>query len=235
MGGVGDDAELWRVYDEMGQAYLDHAEDGAYNAHYDRPCVLELCADVHGLRVLDACCGPGLYAAELRDRGATVVGFDASTAMVALAQERLGGATEVVEARLGDRLPFPDGAFDLVVCALAIHYVKDKVPSLKELHRVLRPGGALVLSTQHPTIDWLRKGGSYFDVVEEVDTWRLGVDVRFWREPLTVLCDAIHRAGFLIERLVEPEPSELIRERWPDDYEDLRRAPGFLAMRLIKP
>ena len=232
MAGVGE--ELWRVYDEMGRAYADHAADGAYNAHYDRPCVLELCGDVAGLQVLDAGCGPGLYSVELLGRGATVVGFDASEAMVALARERLGDAAEVVEARLGERLPFADAAFDLAVCALAIHYVEDKGPALSELHRVLRPGGALVLSTQHPTIDWLRKGGSYFDVAQEVDTWRLGVDVTFWREPLTVLCDAIHRAGFLIERLVEPEPSDLIRERWPDDYDDLRRAPGFLALRLLK-
>jgi SAM-dependent methyltransferase len=164
-----------------------------------------------------------------------VVGFDASEAMVALARERLGDSAEIVEARLGEPLPFGDGAFDLAVCALAIHYLEDKGPALAELHRVLRPGGALVLSTQHPTIDWLRKGGSYFDIAQETDTWRLGVDVRFWREPLTVLCDAVHRAGFLIERLVEPEPSDLIRERWPDDYDDLRRAPGFLALRLLKP
>ena len=51
-----------------------------------------------------------------------------------------------------------------------------------------------MLSTQHPTADWLRKGGSYFDVAVETDVWKLpGGDweVSYWREPLTALCDAV--------------------------------------------
>ena len=62
--------ELWRPYDRMAAEFLAHAEDGAYNAHYDRPAVLELLGDVAGLRVLGAGCGPGLYAEELLARGA---------------------------------------------------------------------------------------------------------------------------------------------------------------------
>ena len=81
------------------------------------------------------------------------------------------------------------------------------------------------------------RGGSYFDVRLEQDTWtRDGVSytVDFWREPLTSLCDAATRAGFLIERLLEPRPSAVMRERWPDDWEKLTREPGFLVMRLLK-
>jgi SAM-dependent methyltransferase len=47
---------------------------------------------------------------------------------------------------------------------LAIEYVDDRVAALRELRRVLRPGGALVFSRMHPTGDWLRHGGSYFDL-----------------------------------------------------------------------
>jgi len=54
-----------RVYDSMASSYADHAADGPYNAHYDRPSMLELCGDVAGKRVLDAACGPGFYAAAL--------------------------------------------------------------------------------------------------------------------------------------------------------------------------
>ena len=234
MAAMGD--EMWRAYDVMGQRYADHAEDGLYNAHYDRPCVLELCGDVAGKRVVDICCGPGLYMVELLARGATVTGFDASSVMLELARARVGPAAEVIEARLGDRLPLEDASVDLAVCALAIHYVEDKGPTLAELHRILRPGGALVLSTQHPTTDWLRKGGSYFDVAREVDSWQgVANQVAFWREPLTVLCDAIHRAGFLIERLVEPQVDESFRERWGDAIDVLLTTPGFLALRLLRP
>lgn len=221
----------------MAASYAAHAADSPYNAHYDRPSMLELCGDVAGLRVLDACCGPGLYAAELLKRGAFVVGFDASGAMVGLARERLGRRAELHQLILGEPLPFPDESFDLVLCALAIHYVDDREAALAELHRILRPQGALMLSTQHPTTDWLRKGGSYFDVVVESDTWRRDSgewEVRFWREPLSSLCEAIYRAGFVIERLVEPLPAESMRERWPDEYEELHRRPGFLNLRLLK-
>ena len=68
---------------------------------------------------------------------------------------------------------------------------------------MLRPGGALVVSTQHPTTDWLRKGGSYFDVKLETDVWHTqsgDQPVRFWREPLSALCGYGTGAGFLIEK-----------------------------------
>lgn len=229
--------ELWRPYDRMADEFLAHAEDGAYNAHYDRPAVLELLGDVAGLRVLDAGCGPGLYAQALLARGAEVVGFDASSAMVDLARDRVGARAEFRVARLDAPLPYPDDSVDVVLCALAIHYVADRHATFAELHRVLRPGGAAVVSTQHPTTDWLRKGGSYFDRVLETDTWRSlpagRNEVRYWREPLSDLCTAATDSGFVIQRLVEPRAPEIMRERWPAEYDKLAQRPGFLALRLL--
>jgi SAM-dependent methyltransferase len=228
---------LGGVYDSMATTYEQHASVSAYNAHYDRPSMLELCGDVAGLDVLDACCGPGLYAAELAARSARVVAFDASQPMVELARRRLGDAVTVDRAVLGESLSYADQSFDLVVCALAIHYVDDRAGALRELHRVLRDDGAAVISTQHPTTDWLRKGGSYFDVVIETDVWELhdaDWTVRFWREPLTSLCDAVFRAGFLIERLVEPIPQPSMRDHWPEEYVLLHERPGFVNLRLVK-
>ncbi len=228
--------ELWRPYDRMAGEFLAHAEDGAYNAHYDRPTVLELLGDVAGLRVLDAGCGPGLYAEALLERGAEVIGFDASTAMVELARERVGNRAEFRVARLEVPLPYPDDSVDVVLCALAIHYVADRRATFAEMRRVLRPGGAVVVSTQHPTTDWLRKGGSYFDRALETDAWSMlsaRHEVRYWREPLSDLCGAATDAGFVIQRLVEPRAPEIMRERWPAEYDKLAQRPGFLALRLL--
>ena len=225
-------------YDSMAATYAQHAADSPYNAHYDRPSVLELVGEIAGLRVLDAGCGPGLYAEELLARGAELVAVDGSAPMVELARERLGARAHVFRADLSESLPFAPSEFDLVVCALVIHHLADRAACLREFFRVLRPGGHVVLSTQHPTTDWLRKGGSYFETKEEEDTWhRDGGEwrVRFWREPLTSLCAAIGAAGFLIERLVEPRPAEVMRDRWPEEWEKLQREPGFLALRLLKP
>ena len=224
-------------YDEMAAIYAEHASDSVYNAHYDRPAVLELVDDVAGVRVLDAGCGPGLYAEELVRRGADLVAVDASEPMVELARARLGDRAQVLQADLSEPLPFADATFDLIVCALVIHHLDDREACLREFFRVLKAGGRAVVSTQHPTTDWLRKGGSYFDVKREHDIWHRGereFTISFWREPLTSFCESIARAGFLIDRLVEPLPAPSMRERSPEDWEKLRREPGFLVVRLLK-
>lgn len=86
-------------------------------------------------------------------------------------------------------------------------------------------------------MDWLRKGGSYFAVQQEVDIWggiEGGHPSHFWREPLTSLCAAATNAGFLIAVLLEPTPAESMRSRWPEDWEQLHREPGFLVLSLVK-
>src|SRR4051794_31171236 len=155
----------------MGAAFAEHAADGAYNAHYDRPAVLAVLGPVDGLAVLDAGCGPGLYGEELVDGGARVTGFDASQSMVDLARHRLGDRARIDRAVLGEPLPYADDAFDAAICALVIHHVADRAAAFAELHRVVHPGGVLVVSTVHPTADWLQLGGSYFDTVQETETW----------------------------------------------------------------
>jgi len=224
-------------YDGIAAQFEKHAVDGAYNAHYDRPAMLDLIGDVAGRRILDVGCGPGFYAEELVRRGAEVVAIDTSPKMLTLARRRLKGRAVLQQADLAGRLPFPDQDFDDVVCALVIHHLADREAALREIYRVLRPGGRLLLSTTHPTMDWLRKGGSYFAVQQEVDIWggiEGGHPSHFWREPLTSLCAAATNAGFLIAVLLEPTPAESMRSRWPEDWEQLHREPGFLVLSLVK-
>ena len=236
--GVCVDEDLWDAYDRMGLSFQEHAADSAYNAHYDRPAVLAALGRVAGRQILDAACGPGLYLRELLERGAEVTAFDASPVMVSLARQQTAGRVRIDQAALGEPLPYPDNAFDLIICALAIHYASDRAAAFAEFCRVLRPGGAAVVSTQHPVMDWLRKGGSYFQTTLETDIWRTPSGdrpVHFWREPLSALCTAATNAGFLIEELIEPVPAETMRERYPEDYEKLSKEPGFLILRLLKP
>jgi SAM-dependent methyltransferase len=236
--GVCVDEDLWDAYDRMGVSFQQHAADSAFNAHYDRPAVLAALGPVTGRRVLDAACGPGLYLRELLERGAEVTAFDASPVMVSLARQQAADRVRIDQLVLGEPLPYPDGGFDLIVCALAIHYARDRAAAFAEFWRVLRPGGAAVVSTQHPVMDWLRKGGSYFRTTLETDLWHTPAGdqpVHFWREPLSALCAAATGSGFLIEELIEPVPAETMRERYPKDYEQLSREPGFLILRLLKP
>ncbi|MBZ0289063.1 MAG: methyltransferase domain-containing protein, partial [Anaerolineae bacterium] len=63
-------------YAPFAHRYAQYAETKPHNAYYDRPATLSLLPDVAGKRVLDAGCGPGIYAEWLVDHGAQVVAFD---------------------------------------------------------------------------------------------------------------------------------------------------------------
>lgn len=142
-------------YDPIAEEYEAHAADGPYNAFYDRPAVLELLGDVTGKRVLDAGCGPGFYAEDVVARGAEVVAFDQSPAIVELAKGRLGETADIRVHDLAESLDWlEDESFDMAVLALVISHLDDRMHALREIHRILRPGGHLVISTEHPTADW---------------------------------------------------------------------------------
>lgn len=100
-----------------------------------------------GLRLLDVGCGTGHQMAQLRRRGFNVTGVDASVAM--LEQARLNNPA--AELRLADveTLPFPEASFDLVVCVEVLRYLPQLSGCLREMARVLKPGG-VCLATAVP-------------------------------------------------------------------------------------
>jgi SAM-dependent methyltransferase len=221
-------------YEVFADEFAAHAEDGFFNAHLDRPACLDLLGDVAGRKVLDAACGPGLYAEELTRRGAHVTGFDVSPSMVWLAEQRVPQVDVRVHDAADPLTWVPDASVDAVLFALAMEYLDDRVAALQEFHRVLRPWGALVLSRLHPTGDWLRHGGSYFDTRVIEETWSKGWRLRYWLTPLEQTCEELHQAGFLIERLLEPRPLPAAETLAPDEYHRLQREPrGFLAVRAL--
>lgn len=235
-----------RNYEQFADRYAELAPTKPHNAYYDRPAVMELLGDVRDARVLDAGCGPGIYAAELVQRGAAVTAFDVTPAFVQIAGARLGESATVFRWNLEDPLDFAaDGTFDAIVCALVLDYIEDWTPVMREFGRVLRPGGALVFSCGHPWADWqhAQEGGvasdSYFDRQLYTLPWRgFGKpypEVTTWRHSLDEILGAVTDAGLLIERLVEPRPTEDFRRADPERYERLMREPVFLCVRAIRP
>lgn len=232
-----------RTYEELAEAYAALAPTKPHNAYYEHPATLSLLGKVKGKRVLDAGCGPGIYAEVLAGRGADVVGFDASERMVALAKERLGGGAEFFRASLEERWGRLDGAsFDLAVCALAMDHVRDWSGPLSEFCRVLKPGGRLVFSVEHPASTFVRhvyKGdGNYFET-EAVGMEWTGFPEKVWmpsyRRPLGDMVSAILGAGFVIADLLEPRPDERFREADSEEHGKLSRMPGFLCFGARKP
>ena len=96
-----------------------------------------------GMRVLDVCCGPGMLAQGAIARGAQAVGLDFSN-VVELARKMVPAA----QFQQGDAqdLPFPDNSFDAAVCGYGLMHVPDSEKVLREMHRVVRPGGRIAVS-----------------------------------------------------------------------------------------
>lgn len=103
---------------------------------------------------LDAGCGDGRYLAALPTLGALparIVGLDIADSILRTARAATSAAgvdAELVRGNL-ESMPFPGQQFDLVLCTQAIEHVLDPPLALRELHRVLRPGGTLVISTDN--------------------------------------------------------------------------------------
>ena len=198
-------------YDGFAGSYSAENESSLLNAYYERPAMIGLAGDVAGRRVLDAGCGSGPLSAALRARGADVTGFDASPAMVELARRRLGEDAALSVADLGAPLPYGDGEFDDVVASLVLHYLRDWTAPLAELRRVLRPGGRLLLSVNHPLVYKVYyPDADYFAVTEfteEYDFAGTTASLTYWHRPLHAMTDAFTAAGFRVSVLSEPPPA----------------------------
>jgi SAM-dependent methyltransferase len=112
-----------------------------------------------GDRVLDVGCGPGFYVAELLEtvgREGSLVGLDVSRDMLAAAAQRTEGQPNVEFYEAGATvLPAPDESFDRALSVQVLEYVEDIPAALAEMHRVLRPGGRLVVwDVDWSTISW---------------------------------------------------------------------------------
>lgn len=102
-------------------------------------------------RILDLGCGTGIVARVLRERlggAARIVGLDVSAVML----EKARSLVPELDFREGNAqaLPFADGSFDLVLCQEMLQFVPDRVAVLREVRRVLTPGGRLLASTWRP-------------------------------------------------------------------------------------
>ncbi len=120
---------------------------GALTEYLEQESIFSLIGDPGGLRVLDAGCGDGAHATRAAREGADVVGLDRSQSMLEAARARGPSAGAVVTWCQGDAraLPFRDASFDLVLAVTALCFVSEPLVALKEMSRVLRPGGVLVV------------------------------------------------------------------------------------------
>lgn len=166
-----------------------------------------------------------------------MTGIDKSAGMLEQARRRLGDDADLQVAELGSPLPFPDDTFDDVTASLVLHYLEDWGPALAELRRVLKPGGRLIVSVDHPFAEnlWHREASlkpDYFATYDYVVEWTADGQpalLRFWTRPLHAMTDAFTAAGFGITVISEPPVApDTPRELLPLNVADRQWIPCFL-------
>lgn len=168
-----------------------------------------------GRLTLDVGCGEGRVTRDLKDRGHRAVGLDASETMIAAAREA-DSSGDYLLANAAE-LPFPDGHADLAVAFMSLMDVDDMAAAVREVARVLEPGGRLALAVVHPInsahdVDREHPEGrlvlteDYFDRRRYSDFLeRDGLKMTFESRHFTLqdYFDALLEAGFQVDALRE--------------------------------
>jgi SAM-dependent methyltransferase len=195
-----------------------------------------LLGPVAGRDVLEVGCGAAQCARWLADRGARVTAFDLSARQLRHARridERLGREPLRLVQAEATALPFADGSFDLACSAFgAVPFVADSALLMREVARVLRPGGRWVFAVPHP-FRWalpdlpddegLVVRHSYFDRRPYVEQDEDGT--ASYVEHHRTFGDRIRelaRAGLVVQDVLEPEYPEGIGDPWGGGWSELR-------------
>jgi len=183
---------------------------------------LRLCGSLRGKRVLDVGCGAGENAVAMAGQGAHVIAIDASSAQLALGRRLAAEAETRVEWHEGDAADLAflrADSIDLALAAGVVHEIEDIDRVFRQVHRVLRAGAAFVFTHDHPMRlalgrDDEEPGGlplgplevrrSYFDDAP-IRTKRDGEELQLWPRTIADVFSALHRAGYRVDVLLEPE------------------------------
>lgn len=202
------------------------------------PPLLAMLGSVRGVRVLDVGCGNGYLTRQLKRRGASrAVGVDASLASIRIARRHEAARPTGAEFVLGDATrirQFAPRSFDRIVANMAIMDIRNAAGTLREMARLLTPGGRLVFSINHPCFDiddrslWLVEHHPYRTAVaRKVEGYRRERPVRVpWKisesemayttsyhRTLATYSRYLYEAGLGIVRMVEPTPKpEMLRK-----------------------
>lgn len=225
------------VYDRLAPVWSATTDAGPFNGWLERPALRSLIPrPLKGRSVLDAGCGSGAQCEWLLAEGADVTGVDLSPSMIDQTRQRCGSPVNLLVTDMAEPLPLESQSFDGVTCSLALHYLRDWHVPLASFARILRPGGWAVISLDHPFGAPLPdQRGGYFQRELVSDSWTkadVQVTQHFWRRPLTEVVDAFADAGFVVERIAEPRPSQEALQRFPTALQHVVDSPSFIVYRL---
>jgi len=143
-----DSTSVRAQFDAEAEEYV-RSREAQYSFCCQKRLVLEMLGDATSGRLLDIGCGPAVMEEALAARGFEVRGIDMSPRMIELGNARVAAlGLKGCTLEVGDvtRLGGAEGFYDAVLAMGVLEYLPDYAPALREMHRVLRPGGVLVLT-----------------------------------------------------------------------------------------
>jgi len=225
--------------------WQEHFTDGADPEYEEQilPLVDEHLTAVG--RVLDLGCGEGQLSRRIAARGSRVIGVDLAANQITEAAARGGGVQFARGA--GEALPFAEGAFDAVVICLTLEHIEPFEPAVREVGRVLAPGGCLVLFLNHPLLQAPESGWIDDQILGE-QYWRVGpyladavameevspgIKLLFMHRPLSRYVNVMAESGLFVEHMGEPAPPPGFLAQAPEHTEEAL-IPRLLVLRARK-
>jgi len=236
------------AYDSIADWYDQIIRADALAGDLVLPYLFELAGPVAGRQICDLACGQGRIARELARRGANVVGLDLSAELIAIAQRDEAAEPLGIQFIVGDAqrpAGLAAGQFDGVVCNMALMDIPDLEAVFQAVFKLLRSSGWFVFSLTHPCFSSPHAQGRTAadgDLTWEISTyfvegfWRSdnpeGVRGRVgaYHRTLSTYLNNLVRAGFQIERMIEPQATGATLERVPS----YGVVPAFLLVRCSK-
>jgi ubiquinone biosynthesis O-methyltransferase len=190
----------------------------------------------NSLKILEVGCGTGDFAIHLAGQGADVTAVDFSTHAIGLAQDKSKAQSKPVNFQVADAqsLPFEDDSFDIVFSCECLEHVPDPQRALTEFHRVLKPSGRLVLTTENYSnamllgwlVCWLRKEPFNSGAgVQPIEHFFL-----FWR-----VRQMFRKAGFQVQMMIGSHHVFLMLPRFDPSTFVVERFENSIVRKLLRP
>lgn len=236
-----DDQTFFEKYSQMNRSKLGLAGAGEWET------LKKVLPDFKGKRVLDLGCGYGWHCIYAMEQGASsVVGVDLSRKMLEVAREKTPyPQVEYICSAMED-VEFPAESFDVILSSLAVHYVEDYESLIIKIHRMLKSGGTLVFTVEHPV--FTSHGSQDWHYNEEGEILHFPVDNYYYEgkrttvfldekvikyhRTLTTYINTLLSNGLIINQVVEPQPPESMMEI-PGMKDEMRR-PMMLIVSAVK-
>lgn len=219
------------------QGPLAWLTNGRYAGAGEWETLKKMLPDFKGKRVLDLGCGYGWHCIYAMENGASsVVGVDISHKMLEVAKGKTHFPQIEYECCAIEDVDFPEESFDVILSSLAFHYVADYENLIKKIYRMLKAGGNLVFTVEHPvftahgTQDWYynEKGEILHFPVDNYyyegkrTAMFLEEKVTKYHRTLTTYLNTLLSNSFIINQIVEPQPPENMMDI-PGMADEMRR------------